>query len=87
MKRRRSHRSTPYFVLGNHALELHQQLVLGARALRRFDEQRLNPVSGERMLQQSATRQLGSLCNDLLELPIQRQSNMCNVFPSELPKK
>jgi hypothetical protein len=36
---------------------------------------------------QSAMRQLGGLRNCLLELRIQRHSNMRNVFPSELPEK
>jgi len=40
-------------VLGNHALELHEQLIFGGRALWRVDEERLDSVPSELLDQQN----------------------------------
>ena len=43
-------------IFGNHPLELHQQLIFRAVALRRFHKQRLDAVAGEFLDQQNLVR-------------------------------
>src|SRR5450631_2701609 len=62
-------------VLGNHALELHEQLILGARALRRIDEERLNALPREFLHQQDlvgvlATQPVRRVDEHRLDLPL-----------------
>ena len=63
------------FVLGNHPLELHEQLILGTRALRRIDEDRLDALMGELLHQQDlvrvlATQPVGRVDEHHLDLPL-----------------